>query len=375
MAPTLLSSVEMGDLTLRNRVAMAPMTRGRSDGETPDNWAATATMAEYYAQRSSAGLIIAEGASTSKQAIGWWRAPGVYTDKHAVAWRAVTDAVHAKRGLIFCQLWHTGRASHSSFRTEAGDGRGVAPSAVGLGDEHKLSYAPAGRVDYEVPRALTTEEAEAIPGEFKKAAQVAKDAGFDGVEIHSANGYLLDEFLQSLTNKRTDKYGGSKEKRTQLLLEVVDAVLEVWPANRVGLRISPNGMFNGMGSEDYREQFLYVAEQLNKYNLAYLHIMNGLAFGFHKLGEPMQLQEFRKVYDGVIMANCGYTQETAEKDVADGNCDIVSFGRPYISNPDLVERFEKGAELAPVPGHNAFFSLPNTNLGAKGLTDYPTASV
>ncbi len=373
MAPSLLSTVKIGDLTLSNRIAMAPMTRGRAVGER--DWVASETMAEYYAQRAGAGLIVTEATTISEQGEGWWRAPRLFTPKHAEAWQQVTAAVHAKGGKIVCQLWHTGRASHSSFRPGAAQPLPVAPSAVGMSDAHKMSFAPAGRVEYEVPRPLTTEEAEQVPAQYANAAQMAKDAGFDGVEIHSANGYLLDTFLQSKTNKRTDKYGGSVEKRSRMLSEVVDAVLKVWPSSRVGVRISPNGVFNEMGSPDYREQFLYVAKMLSPYNLAYLHIMNGLGFGFHELGTPMTLQEFRAVYDGPIMANCGYTLEQGVKDVKEGLCDMVAYGRPFISNPDLVERHQKGIELAPVPGMDYFYSTPGENFGAQGYTDYPTAAV
>lgn len=361
----------MGDLDLPNRVALAPMTRGRTVGEK--DRVASDAMAEYYAQRASAGLIITEGTVTSLQGEGWWRAPRIFTEKHSTAWRKVTDAVHERDGRIFCQLWHTGRASHSSFRPDAEDPLPVAPSAIPMVG-HKHGYTPIGKVAFETPRALTTEEVDAIPEEFKQAAIAAKNAGFDGVELHSANGYLLDEFLQSVTNKRQDKYGGSFENRTRLLLAVVDAVLEVFPANRIGVRISPNGMFNNMGCAEYRPLFLHVAKCLSPFKLAYLHIMNGLGFGFHEKGTPMMLSEFREVYDGCIMANCGYTKEQADKDISAGDCDMVSFGRPFISNPDLVERFAKGIELNGPAKMEHYYSLPGENLGAEGLTDYPTAS-
>ena len=374
MAPSLTTPVKIGDLALSNRIAMAPMTRGRAEGDT--DWVASATMAEYYAQRAGAGLIITEATTISVQGEGWWRAPRIFTDKHAQAWKQVTEAVHAKGGKIVCQLWHTGRASHSSFRPDAKDPMPVGPSAIGMSDAHKMSFTPAGRVPYEVPRPLTTEEAERIPDQYQNAARIAKEAGFDGVEVHSANGYLLDTFLQSKTNHRDDKYGGSVENRSKLLEEVLQAVLKVWPASRVGVRISPNGAFNEMGSPDYREQFLYVAKMLSPYNLAYLHIMNGLGFGFHNLGTPMTLKEFRDVYDGIIMANCGYTLEQGENDVKEGLCDVVAYGRPYISNPDLAERHANGIELTPVPeSMDLFYSPPGTNLGAKGYTDFPAATV
>ncbi len=373
MASSLLQSMKIGDLALSNRIAMAPMTRGRGVGER--DWVASPTMAEYYAQRASAGLIVTEGTAISLQGEGWWRAPRVFTPKHAEAWKLVTEAVHAKGGKIFCQLWHCGRASHTSFRPDEKEPLPVAPSAIGLSNAHKFNFTPEGRVEYSVPRALTTEEAEAIPSHFENAARMAKEAGFDGVEVHSANGYLLDTFLQSKTNKRTDKYGGTIENRARLLDEVVKAILKVLPSNRVAVRISPNGVFNEVGSPDYREQFLHVAKMLSPYKLGYLHIMNGLGFGFHEQGTPMGLSEFRAVYDGPIMANCGYTLEQAEKDVKEGHCDIVSFGRLFISNPDLVERHEKAIEMAPIPSSEFFYSPAGENLGGKGYTDYPRAEV
>lgn len=358
-------------MDLPNRVALAPMTRGRASGGEGDRLA-TDEMVEYYTQRASAGLLITEGTFTSAQAEGWWNAPFIYTKEHAASWKKVTDSVHAAGGRIFVQLWHTGRASHSSFRPNEKDGRGVAPSPIKI-EGHDAGFTPAGKVPNEVPREMTTEEAEKLPEEYKNAALMAMEAGFDGVEIHSANGYILDEFLQSSTNKRTDKYGGSIENQFRLLKEVVEAVLSVVPAEKVGVRISPNGVFNNMGTPEYQELFPYVAKSLNPYKLAYLHIMNGLGFGFHNLGEPMKLQQFRAVYDGVIMANCGYTKEEAEADIAAGHCDMVSFGRPFISNPDLVERFDKGIDLNPPAEMADYYSAPGTNLGAKGYTTYPKA--
>lgn len=369
--PALFTELKMGDLTLKNRIAMAPLTRGRAVGET--DWVASGDMAEYYSQRAAAGLIVSEATSISLQGEGWYRAPRIFTKKHSDAWRQVTDAVHSKGGVMFCQLWHTGRASHSSFRPDMADGRGVAPSPIMAGGGHKFAYTPIGRVDNEVPRELSTEEVDALPADYVNAAKCAKEAGFDGVEIHSANGYLLDMFLQAKTNTRTDKYGGSIEKRTKLLLDVVKAVCEVFPSNRVAVRISPNGVFNDMGTAEYRELFTYVATKLNEFNLAYLHIMNGLAFGFHKLGTPMELPEFRAVYKGAIMANCGYTKEMAASDVRKGDCELVAFGRPYISNPDLVHRFENNIQLAPSPSDH-LYSEAGENLGKKGYTDYPLAS-
>ena len=255
-------------------------------------------------------------------------------------WKHTVNAVHDKGGVIFLQLWHLGRSSHSSFH----NGKpAVAPSAIKINEPY--IHTPTGKQPHEVPRALETEEIPRVVADYRRAAERAKEAGFDGVEVHGANGYLIDTFLQSKTNHRTDEYGGSVENRYRFLKEVVEGVTSVWPANRVGVRLSPNGVFNDMGSPDYREQFTFVASQLDRFGLAYLHVMDGLAFGFHELGEPMTLAEFRKVFHGPLMGNCGYTQETAEKAIAEGNADLIAFGRPFISNPDLVQRFKNGWPL------------------------------
>jgi len=353
----LLDPVQLGDLTLKNRVAMAPMTRARAGEERLAN----VLMAEYYAQRASAGLIISEATVVSEQGIGWPNSPGIYSQAQALAWRPVVDAVHAQGAPIFIQLWHCGRASHSSFH---GGGLPVAPSAVLL--QGDLIHTPLGKQAYETPRALAIDEIAAVVEDYRQAAERAKMAGFDGVEIHAANGYLIDEFLQSKTNRREDLYGGTIDKRFRFLKEIVEAVLTVFPAFRVGVRLSPNGSFNDMGSTDYRETFLYVAGQLNRYGLAYLHVMDGLAFGFHGLGEPMSLAEFRGAYQGTLMGNCGYTQESAESRLQDGHADLVAFGRPFISNPDLVERFAHGWPLSPPADMSVWYSS-----GPQGYADFP----
>jgi N-ethylmaleimide reductase len=354
----LLSPLKLKDLSFKNRVAMAPMTRGRADlGGVPN-----ALMKEYYAQRAGAGLIITEGTAPSKTGNGWLNAPGIYNEAQTEAWKPVVEAVHEKNCVFFLQMWHTGRASHSDFQEN--EQLPIAPSAIKIEGETRT---PKGKKPYEVPRALETEEIPGVVEGFRQAAENAKKAGFDGVEIHGANGYIIDEFLQSKTNQRTDEYGGSIENRYRFLKEIVEAVLTVWPAERVGVRISPNGSFNDMGSPDYRETFLYVAEQLKPYNLGYLHVVDGLAFGFHGLGEPMTLAEFRKVYPGIIIGNCGYDRAAAEEAIASGNADLIAFGRPYISTPDLVARFENGWLLNPDPDPETMYSP-----GAEGYTDYPT---
>ncbi len=353
---TLFSPFQLGDLTLQNRIALSPMTRARAGSEQTAN----ALMAEYYSQRSAAGLLITEGTFISKQAVGWVNAPGIYNDEQTEGWKIVTDAVHSKGSKVFLQLWHCGRASHSAFH---GGELPVAPSAIKPNLEYV--HTPDGKKDLEVPRALDTEEIPQVVNDYKVAAQRAKEAGFDGVEIHSANGYLLDEFLQSKTNTRTDRYGGSPENRFRFLHEVVTALTEVWPANRIGARLSPNGNYNDMGCEDFREAFTFYASQLDKVGLAYLHVVDGLAFGFHELGEPMTLQEFRNVFSGPIIGNCGYTKETAEAAIREGNADLIAFGRPFISNPDLVERFRNGWPLAADAEVGAWFSFEK-----EGYTDF-----
>ena len=349
----------MGDLTLANRIVMAPMTRARAGQERLAN----DLMAEYYVQRSDAGLLISEATTISEQANGWIESPGIYTDVMEEGWRQVVQAVHARGGLVFLQLWHCGRASHSSFH---GGRPAVAPSAIPI--DQPYIHTPEGKQAYEVPRSLDTDEIPGVVEDYRRAAVRAKSAGFDGIEIHGANGYLIDTFLQSKTNQRTDAYGGSIENRYRFLKEVVEGVTTVWPANRVGVRLSPNGSFNDMGSPDYRDQFTYVAEQLDAYGLAYLHVMDGLAFGFHELGQPMGLAEFRQVFHGPLMGNCGYTQETAENAIAAGDADLIAFGRPFISNPDLVQRFRNGWPLAEPAEVSDWYSP----IGAKGYTDFPT---
>lgn len=354
----ILKPLTIGGLTLRNRIVMAPMTRSR--GGTIGQ--ANELMAKYYSQRATAGLIITEGTFVNEEAKGWLNVPGIYTEEHSNAWKPVVEAVHEKGGLIFLQLWHCGRSSHSSFH---GGKLPVAPSAVKLNGDYV--HSPAGKQPYETPRALEINEIKRTVEDYRRAAQFAKEAGFDGVEVHSANGYLLDEFLQTKTNLRQDQYGGSLENRYRLLKEVVHAVKSVWGADRVGVRLSPNGSYNDMGSPDYVETFSYVASQLDSEQLAYLHVLDGTAFGFHELGEPMTLADFRTIYKGVLMGNCGYDLDTAENRISCGDADLISFGRPFISNPDLVERFANGWPLNPLAEMSVWYSFDE-----KGYADFPT---
>lgn len=357
----LLSPCKLHDLALPNRIVMAPMTRARA-GEAR---LANAVMAEYYQQRAAAGLIVSEATTISPQANGWNQSPGIYTEPMAQAWRQVVDAVHQRGGRMFLQLWHCGRASHSAFH---GGEPAVAPSAIKISGDY--IHTPVGKQEHETPRALRTDELPGIVDDYRSAALRARDVGFDGVEIHAANGYLLDEFLQSKSNHRTDAYGGSIQNRHRMLDEVVAAVCTVWPAQRVGVRLSPNGAFNDMGSPDYREQFTYTATQLDRFGLAYLHVMDGLGFGFHKLGEPMTLREFRQVFRGPLIGNCGYSVADAEQRISDGDADMIAFGRPFISNPDLVQRIANGWPLSPMAAVSTWYSPT----GSAGYTDFPVYS-
>ncbi len=358
----LLRPYTLGDLELPNRVVMAPMTRARAGTEMMAN----DLMAEYYRQRSVAGLIITEGTFVSPMAVGWLHAPGIFNDPMRDAWRPVVDTIHHAGGRVFCQLWHTGRASHSDFL----DGKlPLAPSAI----RHEGAPLPTPtpksngkEVPHETPRALQTHEIRDVVDSYRTAAIRCKEVGFDGVEIHAANGYLIDTFLQSKTNDRDDQYGGSIERRFQLLREVTQAVTEVFPSNRVGVRLSPHGAFNDMGSPDYREQFVHAADQLDSFKLAYLHLLIGTAFGFHELGEPLTMHDFRKVYSGTLMANAGFDRVTGEATIADGGSDLVSIGRPYISNPDLVDRFANDWPLAEEAPSNVWYSFDEV-----GYTDWP----
>lgn len=355
----LLTRFELGDLSLANRVVLAPMTRARAGPERLAN----SLMAEYYAQRAGAGLVVTEATTVSAQGNGWVNSPGVYTDEQGAAWKQVVDAVHAKGSKIFLQLWHCGRASHSAFH---GGELPVSASAVKL--EGDGVHTPNGKKEHEVPRALETDELPGVVADYAAATRRAKDAGFDGVEVHAANGYLLDQFLQSKTNQRTDEYGGSVEDRFRLLREVVTAVSEVMGAGRVGVRLAPNGVFNDMGSPDYREQFTYAARELDTFGLAYLHVMDGLAFGFHELGDPMTLEDFRAVFRGPLIGNCGYDADTANAAIARSAADLIAIGRPFLANPDYVERLSNDWPLAELADPSTWYSGDHAE---EGYTDYP----
>ncbi|MGD8990769.1 MAG: alkene reductase [Desulfobacterales bacterium] len=352
----LFEPLQFGDLKLKNRIVMAPMTRGRAGVERVPNQ----LMADYYFQRASAGLLITEATVVSAQGNGWVDSPGIYTDMMVEGWQIVTQKLKPTGTPIFLQLWHCGRASHSDFHDGAPP---VSASAVKISGDH--IHTPLGKKDYETPRALTTDEIRVTLTDYKTAALNAKTAGFSGIEVHSANGYLINQFLDSKTNLRTDNYGGSLKNRYRFLKEVLETVLEIWPSERIGVRLSPNGVFNDMGSPDFRETYLYTIRELGKFNLAYVHIMDGLAFGFHEQGEPMTLAEFRAEYNGIIIGNCGYTKDAAEERLTAGHADLAAFGRPFITNPDLPERLRNNWPLTPFDDMSLWYTP-----GAEGYTDY-----
>ena len=351
-----------GDLTLKNRLALAPLTRGRSGRSQVPNDANV----EYYKQRATAGLIITEGTIISEQGMGWAGAAAIYKPEHVEGWKRVTKEVHEADGVIFCQLWHMGRTTGSVFHGI----QPVGPSAIAA--QGRVTDYDGSKHDYEVPRALELDEIPDVVNQYGIAARNSYEAGFDGVEIHAANGYLIDEFLQSSSNKRTDEYGGSVENRYRILGEVIEACKQYFPSNRIGVRLSPNGVFGSMGSPDNFEAYTEILTRLNKLDLAYVHIMDGLGFGFHNLCQQFKLMDARKVYDGIIIGNVGYTKETAEGAIGTGAVDLIAFGRPYISNPDLPQRFENNWPLT--EGDPAtFWTYPNFPEGNPnvGYTDYP----
>jgi len=354
MAVDIFSPIEVGPYTLPNRIFMAPMTRNRA----PDN-IANELMARYYVQRSGAGLIVSEGSQISPQAVGYPATPGIFNEAQTTGWSLVTEAVHEKGGHIFLQLWHTGRVSHPDYH---GGKLPVAPSAIAMGGE-----APTleGMKPYITPRALETDEIPAIIEDYARAARNALDAGFDGVEIHGANGYLIDQFLRDGTNIRSDQFGGSLENRVRFLMEVTSAVVDVWGPGRVGVRLSPSGTFNEMSDSDPKKTFTYTAERLNGFELAYLHVVDAMADDIRHGAMTVPLLLLRSAYKGVLVACGEYGRERAMTAVKEGACSAVAFGRPYISNPDLVERFRSGAPLAEADLATFYGG------GEEGYTDYP----
>ncbi len=356
---TLFSPIHLGPYTLPNRMAMAPMTRNRAgEGNVPQP-----VNAEYYAQRASAGLIITEATQISPQGVGYPATPGIHSAAQVAGWKRVTDAVHARGGRIFLQLWHVGRISHPSLQPDGATP--VAPSAIKPSGQ---VFTYQGMQDYETPRALALSELPGIIGDYRTAAQNALAAGFDGVEIHGANGYLLDQFLRDGSNQRTDAYGGSLANRARLMLEVTEAVCAVWGANRVGIRLSPLQPFNDMRDSNPDATFGYAVEQLNRFGLAYLHVTE---MGMDKpgaAGPAFDLGKLRKIWQGVYMTNSGYDLARASAALGANQADMVSFGVPFLANPDLPARFAKGAALN-TPDQATFYGGSE-----KGYTDYPFMS-
>jgi N-ethylmaleimide reductase len=368
MADILFEPYSLGPCTLKNRLVMAPLTRSRA--KQPGN-IPTHLNALYYAQRASAGLIISEATQVSQQGQGYAWTPGIHTPEQVAGWRLVTDAVHAAGGLIFMQLWHVGRISHPALQP---DGQlPVAPSAIApSGMAFIANEKGEGElVPFVTPRALATEEIPHIVEQYVHGAKNALAAGFDGIEIHSANGYLLDQFLNSTTNKRTDAYGGSVENRSRLLMDVVEAVSAVWGAERVGVRLSPLGTFNDMGDENPEALFGYVAEGLNRFGLAYLHVVEPDISGNSTLESPdprgrEMMSLIRAQYRGRLIVCGGYDHAKAEAALNEQRADLIAFGRLFLANPDLPERFREGAPLNQ-PDEATFYGG-----GAKGYLDYPS---
>lgn len=349
----LIKPIQVGTLNLPNRIVMAPLTRCRASvGRVPN-----ALMAEYYAQRASAGLILSEATSVSPQGVGYPDTPGIWSHEQVQGWKLVTQAVHAAGGRIFLQLWHVGRVSDPYFL----DGElPVAPSAIAA-QGHVSLLRP--QREYVTPRALETSEIPGIVEAYRKGAENAKEAGFDGVEIHGANGYLLDQFLQDSTNKRNDNYGGPIENRARLMLEVTDAVISVWGAGRVGMHLAPRGDAHSMGDSNPLATFGYVAEQLGKRGIAFI-------FTRESLGANRISPELKKRFGGVLIANEGFNRETAQQVVAAGEADAVSFGKVFIANPDLPRRLQLNLPLNPYHSETFYgYGLQDPRVG---YIDYPS---
>lgn len=349
----LFEPLRAGAFTLNNRMLMAPLTRARADaGHMPN-----ALMAEYYGQRASAGLVITECTMIAENTSAFVNEPGIYNAAQIEAWKATTQAVHAKGGKIFMQIWHAGRAAHPAMN---GGAPIVSSSAIGLTGE---AQTPEGKLPNAVPHALTETEISAIVQSFAQAAKNAVAAGFDGVEVHGANGYLIDQFLRDGANQRSDAYGGSMDKRSRFLFEVLTAVSEAIGSDRVGLRLSPLNSYNDMKDSDPLAWMAFLAEHLNRFNLAYLHVMRADFFGV-QVADVMPVA--RAHYKGVLVGNMGYSSEEADSTIQAGLLDAVAFGTAFLANPDLPARVKAGAPLN-VPDASTFYTP-----GAKGYTDYPT---
>jgi N-ethylmaleimide reductase len=354
----LFQPFKLGNITLSNRMAMAPLTRNRAEaGNVPGPMTI-----EYYAQRASVGLIIAEATQVSAQAQGYVATPGVHSPEQIAAWRKVTDEVHARGGHIYLQMWHTGRMSHTAF--QPGEQAPVAPSAIRA--QAKTFIPGQGYVDTSTPRALETSEIAGIVADFRSAARHAIEAGFDGIEIHGAHGYLLDAFLRDGSNKRTDQYGGSIENRARFLLEVMAAVIAEIGADKVGVRLSPVSPVNDSNESNPQPLFEHVVRELEKLKPVYIHVVEGHTGG-PRDNAPFDYEAIRKLYSGVWIVNNGYDKAMANEAIASGKADLVSFGRLMITNPDLPRRFKENAPL-----NELFKDAPlYGGVGPHGYTDYP----
>jgi N-ethylmaleimide reductase len=337
MSPTenykLFTPLRLGsDLELKNRIVFGPATRARIN---PVSHAPSEMTAIYYEQRAGAGLIISEGCAISEQGFGWYGSPGLHTDEQAAGWKEVVDRIHQQGSKIFVQLWHMGRQSHPSFHTN----NEVVSASATLYEGGSTRSVDGERTGFERARALTINEIPGVVEQYRRCAELAKQVGFDGAEVHAGSGYLIDQFLQSCTNERTDRYGGSFENRYRFLLEVIEAVKTVFPADHIGVRVSPSSKYGGMGSVDNTELFTYVFQRLSEHGLGYLAILDGFGFGYSDKSRVMTALDAKMHFKGVVMANCSYTRDTAEGVVHSGAADLVSFVRGFMSNPDLVERF------------------------------------
>ncbi len=356
----LYSEHKLGNISLNNRVVMAPMTRSRAIGNVPKE-----LMAEYYAQRAGAGLIITEGVAPSPNGLGYSRIPGIYSQEQVAGWKLVTDAVHAKGGKIFIQLMHTGRVGVTENLPAGAEV--LAPSAVQL-TEGQMWTDANGMQPYPMPKEMTTEDIEATIEEYVTASKNAIAAGFDGVELHGANGYLIEQFLNTVTNKRTDKYGGSATNRNRFAIEVAERVAAAIGAERTGMRVSPYGVFNGIAIHDELDaQYTELAAALGKIGLVYLHNVDHSSQGAPAVPEESK-QLLKDAFGGTFIYSGGLDKETAEQVLEEGKGDLVAFGRPFIANPDLVNRFKNDIELAQ-PDYDKLYTP-----GADGYSDYPTAT-
>ena len=355
----LLQKYNLNGLELPNRVVMAPMTRSRADN--PDKKPTAELHGEYYAQRASAGLIITEGSQVSEEAVGYINTPGIHTREQIEGWKKVTEKVHSANGRIFIQLWHVGRMSHPDFHN--GD-LPLAPSAI---NPDSKSYTPEGFKETVAPKEMTIEDIKRTIQDFKKAAKNAMEAGFDGVEIHSSNGYLFHQFFNATSNHRKDEYGGSKENRSRFLFEVIEAIKEVMPVNKIGLRLNPSlhNIFGMTMDKETIPTFDYIIEKLNEYDLAYLHLSEPFSdVSDIPYAETEIAKRYRPIYNGTIIINSDFDREKGNRVIEEGNADLVAFGKPYVSNPDLVERFAQDVELTAWDA-DTFYTT-----GKEGYLDY-----